>query len=260
MSIPRYDCHLHSYFSPCAKMEMTPENIVKQAKKLQLDGLCITDHLHLDTPIEQYDKLRTQIPQIDTSDLQIWVGCEVNVYSPNKWSIKPEWTEKFDVILASPIHWIEEVEKPANFEQETIIEYICSMIAGAVNCPGVNIISHPFWFPRPEDVQVDMAAVLDTIIDNKKLLPIFEQARKQNTAFEINPKTIEEDIYEQAKKFYRQVLECGLKLSTCSDAHSLEMMDVWAFHEKFIAELGASVDNLWLPIEQLTRISHKVCF
>jgi len=254
MLTPRYDCHLHSYFSPCAKLEMTPENIVKRARELHLDGLCITDHLHHDTPIEQYDKLREQIQRIDTSSLEIWIGCEVNIYSPNSWSIRNEWIEKFDVILASPIHWIDKVEKPVNMEFDTIVEYMCGMISGAINCPGVNIISHPFWFPRPEEVDIDMPAVLKKIIDEKKLVPIFKQAEKQNTAFEINPKTIEEDIYEQAKRFYTQAVEYGVKLSTCSDAHSLEMMDVWAFHEKFADELGVSVDNLWIPIEQLKPI------
>ncbi len=251
MSALRYDCHLHSYMSPCGADEMTPENIIKRAKELELVGLCMTDHLHKDTPIEQFDKLREEFAIIDKQGIDVWIGCEVNVYNPVSWSIKPEWTKYFDVILASPVHWIEDVEKPANLERETVVKYLCDMINGAVNCPGVNIISHPFWIPRPADVEIDVVGVLQTIIDEQLLVPTFRQSSRLNIAFEINPKTIEPEMYKQAIRFCVQALECGVKISRGSDAHKLAVMDVWDFHEEFANELGLTRENLWLPSEEL---------
>ncbi len=253
MPINRYDCHLHSYLSPCSSEEMTPENIVLRAKELNLSGLCVTDHLHAETSLEQYSKLRREFAQVNTDGLDIWIGCEVNVYNPNSWSIKPEWIDRFDVILASPIHWIERVEKPEKFNTEIVIEYMCEMIRGAANCPGVNIIAHPFWFPRIEGVV--LADVLQTIINQQRLVSVFKRAAKGNIAFEINPKAVENDVYEQAKGIYLQAVESGVKLSQCSDAHKLDVMDVWEFHDKFAEELGLSSENFWLPNKelQLTR-------
>ena len=40
----RGDLHIHTLLSPCADLEMTPRNIVKQAKMAGLDIIGITDH------------------------------------------------------------------------------------------------------------------------------------------------------------------------------------------------------------------------
>lgn len=40
----RADLHIHTLLSPCADLEMTPRNIVMQAKKADLDIIGITDH------------------------------------------------------------------------------------------------------------------------------------------------------------------------------------------------------------------------
>lgn len=40
----RADLHIHTLLSPCADLEMTPRNIVLQAKKAGLDIIGITDH------------------------------------------------------------------------------------------------------------------------------------------------------------------------------------------------------------------------
>ncbi|NMA65042.1 MAG: PHP domain-containing protein [Clostridiaceae bacterium] len=38
------DLHIHSLLSPCAEIEMTPKNIILNAKKLGVDIIAITDH------------------------------------------------------------------------------------------------------------------------------------------------------------------------------------------------------------------------
>ena len=38
------DLHIHSVLSPCADLLMTPANIIKQAEKIGLDIIAITDH------------------------------------------------------------------------------------------------------------------------------------------------------------------------------------------------------------------------
>lgn len=46
----RFDIHVHSFLSPCSKLDI--RDIVKHAKTLGLDGVCITDHDSMN--IQQY--------------------------------------------------------------------------------------------------------------------------------------------------------------------------------------------------------------
>ncbi len=258
MNIPKYDCHLHSYLSPCGKEQMTPENIIAQAKKLNLAGLCITDHLHTDTPLDQFDNLRDEFAKLDKQNIDIWIGCEVDILNPHTYTIKNEWTERFDLILASPIHWIDDVRKPDNFESHTLINYLCKMINAAVKCPGVNIVSHPCWLPEIEGTDIDTTHILKTIIDKQLLIPTFKLAKESHIAFEINPKVIkDDDSYEQTKRFYTQIAECGVKISLCSDAHTLSAMDIWHLHEKFTEDIGLTIENLWIPTKELPKDLHS---
>ena len=40
----RGDLHIHTCLSPCAELEMSPKNIVQQAKNIGLDIIAICDH------------------------------------------------------------------------------------------------------------------------------------------------------------------------------------------------------------------------
>lgn len=44
MPVFKADMHIHSVLSPCADLDMSPANIVKQAKAKNLDIVAITDH------------------------------------------------------------------------------------------------------------------------------------------------------------------------------------------------------------------------
>lgn len=44
MNLVRADLHIHTCLSPCADLEMSPENIVKKAIEKNLDMIAITDH------------------------------------------------------------------------------------------------------------------------------------------------------------------------------------------------------------------------
>lgn len=44
MNAYRADLHIHTLLSPCAGLEMTPRNIVRQAREARLDIIGITDH------------------------------------------------------------------------------------------------------------------------------------------------------------------------------------------------------------------------
>lgn len=44
MNTYKADLHIHSVLSPCASLEMSPSNIIEQAKKVKLDIIAVADH------------------------------------------------------------------------------------------------------------------------------------------------------------------------------------------------------------------------
>ncbi len=251
---PRFDCHLHTCYSPCGTDEMTVENILARASELNLRGICLTDHLHSDTPIEQFHKLREEVKEANTFGIDVRVGCEVNVLAENKWSISEGQVDEFDIILAAPIHLIEGVEKPVNFDNDSLAEYWLMMLQSAINCPGANIIVHPVVLPTGDDFGLNQGKIIQKCLNDGSLRPILEQAAEKSIAFELNPKpaNIKELAYKPVQDFYRLCMEYKVKISLGSDAHALDGvrsgMDVWDFHKKFLAEINLSSEGqLYVP-------------
>lgn len=67
----RADLHLHTVLSPCADLEMSPDQIVRLAKKRGIDIIAITDH----NSTRQCDMVRKVA---EGSGLMVINGCEVN--------------------------------------------------------------------------------------------------------------------------------------------------------------------------------------
>jgi predicted metal-dependent phosphoesterase TrpH len=44
MNVYKADLHIHTVLSPCGDLEMSPSNIIRQAKEQKLDIIGITDH------------------------------------------------------------------------------------------------------------------------------------------------------------------------------------------------------------------------
>ncbi|HBL76872.1 MAG: hypothetical protein A2W90_22820 [Bacteroidetes bacterium GWF2_42_66] len=67
----RADLHIHTVLSPCADLDMSPENIVARAKKQKLDIIGITDH-NSTRNVEAVSKVAAR------EDIFVLPGCEIN--------------------------------------------------------------------------------------------------------------------------------------------------------------------------------------
>lgn len=81
----RYDCHIHSALSPCAENDMTPVNIVGQAKLNGLDMIAVSDHNAIDnvpTAMKAGDAFGvTVVPAIEVQTAEdIHVLCLFETY------------------------------------------------------------------------------------------------------------------------------------------------------------------------------------
>ncbi len=67
----RADLHLHTVLSPCADLEMSPDQIISRAKQKGLDIIAITDH----NSTRQCAIVRQMAAD---SGILVLNGCEVN--------------------------------------------------------------------------------------------------------------------------------------------------------------------------------------
>jgi histidinol phosphatase-like PHP family hydrolase len=256
MEFPKYDCHLHTHFSPCGTPEMTAQNIFQRAEEIGLTGLCLTDHLHAFTNFDQFHQLRQEILQADHRNLSVWIGCEVNVLGPGRYSITPEQAKKFDMTVAAPMHWLKEVDKPDSLEESVFAEFIVRMLTAALDCPHVKIIAHPLLMPGDLEIKYDQAKVLKYLIDSPNTTKFLHQARSKNIAIEISPKYIFGPLHDLVVAFYRRCLEENVLLALNSDGHALHMMNIWDRHARFLNILGVTSSNqLWMANNHLPKIS-----
>ncbi len=252
MIYDRYDCHLHTHFSPCGTPEMTPTAIFNEARELKMTGLCLTDHMHADTPFAQFAELRKEMQSADSHGLDVKIGCEVNVLGAGRYTITPQQADEMDMIVAAPLHWNPDTEKPASLDESVFAEFLIYMLTAALDCPGVRIVAHPLLLHSEPGMQYDQAKVMKNVIDSPAIAQFFRKAARRNIGIEISPKPVFDPYRDLMLEFYRRCLEEKAKLALNSDAHALYMMDIWEKHEKFLADLGVtSSEVLWLPAEQL---------
>ena len=86
--IVRNNMHTHTFFSRCAKPEMTLRAMIAEAEKAGLQTLAVTDHSDLDDNIDTYANtviLRTQLSGIDTP-VRVLIGSELSAYGIGKYS------------------------------------------------------------------------------------------------------------------------------------------------------------------------------
>jgi len=67
----RADLHIHTVLSPCADLDMSPENIVANAKKREIDIIGITDH-------NSTRNCEAVVKAASHENISVLLGCEVN--------------------------------------------------------------------------------------------------------------------------------------------------------------------------------------
>jgi predicted metal-dependent phosphoesterase TrpH len=147
----RADLHIHSVLSPCGDLEMSPERIVEEAIRKDLDVIAITDH-----------NSTRQAPEV------MAVGREKGLL----------------VLCGAEVNTREEVHGVALFENEDQVahfqQYLDAHLPDIPNKP--DFFGHQVWVNRKEEIMGEEPRLLWSALD-QSLDEVAEQVRQLKGLF-----------------------------------------------------------------------------
>ena len=213
--------HIHSYLSGCAKSEMTPGNIMANARRLK--EIAIIDHV--DKPGTKRAKriikehglwIKSGVFDSDGHGTSVHLGCETSQVSPGEFSISDEDAVEMDLVAVACNHYhLKYVERP---EDGDLNKHHIKMLFGAIAWQYTDVIVHPFWHHKLKDGH-------KPDYSDEDIADIMYSAKVRNVFFELNPYLICEH-----PEFFRRVVGIGSgygdRFVVGTDAHRLRQIDI----------------------------------
>jgi len=202
------DLHVHSHWSDG---RASLDEMTEKAKSKGLKLIAFTDHTISAPTLDPKDRL--SIDRISArslaiekirgkagQDLIILNGIEVDILPDGRLDFPDEVLAQFDLVVAS-IH----------LKMNQPVEQITRRLISAIRNPYVDIIGHPSGreLPHSSGRELDWPA-------------IFEAARENQTALEINSNPLHLDLDDVRA---RKAAESGVLLALNSDAHQIDAME-----------------------------------
>ncbi len=222
--LSKYNLHVHSYNSSCARIEMTLSRIVKKAKKCDLKVVAITDHYNFRDfdIIGNNNRLKEEISN-DNKEIKILYGAELSAYGVNKFLDPIEVNEKLDYRLYSYNHYhLDFWEHPRDQTPRGYVDHGLQILTSLIKSGRADCIAHPF-IGRFINCLADKTPVTREMRD-RELGDILELGKKHNVAWEINTNAFLADS-EFAKRYWEIGKEVGVTFHMGTDAHRLEDID-----------------------------------
>lgn len=242
------DFHNHSNLSKCSREEMTVSNMLKKFEEFGMEQAGISDHLYPDDKIvERARKVRNEIKK-QRSNVNVFVGVEVDMISPGKLITSPETLKIFDYIMVACSHYQlkDRVVPPMYFDYNTIAQNMFDYMMAATSLEFVDIIVHPFDVRSLKNYREDFSLVeaMDNISDRDFKL-ILKNMKENEIALELNTSLTEEEYAKAMFKFLALGKEAGVKFSLGSDAHWLSCMCGIPLMRDYIKRLQIDEDDIW---------------
>ena len=242
-----FDLHIHTFHSPCGKLEMLLPDIIHTAVQRGITQLGITDHFYPSTDPDIFDDIRSAAADACSkmeNPPEIFFGCEAEVMSPGSTTATPELAAQLDFVMAAATHFQNKgiTDLPADRSDRSIADHFLKMFEYAVSLPWVDTIAHPF-FVVPGICPVEVLYLLQ----DSDLLPAIELAKENNIAMEISRRVFFPGQLEFSVRFYELCKKVGLKFSIGSDAHALVDVGNMQILRPVINTLGLTEKDFWLP-------------
>lgn len=226
-----YDLHIHTEYCGHAP-GMTVTAICKQADRLGLTTIAITDHIFEHSDRVKIEKIRAEAKACQ-GHCRVYVGAEIDVDSDHTdGRLVTETYDGLDHIIAG-FHYVPTVGNYPRGPQdnalaaEAFMEVWESTLMGVVSNPKIHTLAHPGRL---------LAASVDLDVHFDDALGVFEKAAalsaKNNIAWELNELTgyrLGGFWQEQWWQIYHIALEAGVKLVYGSDAHTPESIGMHNF-------------------------------
>ncbi|TYB89338.1 MAG: PHP domain-containing protein [Kosmotoga sp.] len=217
----RADLHIHSVLSPCGSLEMSPANIVREAKNKKLDIIAITDHNSTKNSKALLDLL--------DNDITFFYGMELQTVSETHILAlfdTYDYASEFNSYIYGKLPDIR--NKPEYFgdqvvvdKDENILEMEKKLLAQSVNIDieeAVKKIHRLKGLAIPSHINRDMYGIISQL----GFLP----ENIDFDALEIDERSKFEEVKTQYKNKYPIIKN--------SDAHYLE--DIGTYYTKFYIE------------------------
>lgn len=225
--LARFNLHIHTNFSGCAKEEMSFENIVNTAKKAGLQMIALCDHIYEpeDLPefIENCEKLKKLRDELNP-DIKVLIGGEFSCYGRDKYTLKGIDIDTEYRLYAQNHFHVTGWEQPDVIAPENYKELTKTMLRNLFKDKAADTIAHPLNGKYlTKSTGWDNEAVGRCWTDNE-IGDILTQAYESECAFELNTGAVLADA-PLARRMYNIGKEIGAVFTLGTDAHTLDNVD-----------------------------------
>lgn len=248
------DYHIHTHYVGCANETMTIPAILARCRELGRTSIAITDHRDSDERREQNKLIRDELEQTDPGDLEVFFGCEVNIQSLDCELVideKQKREEGFELVVGG-VHstWFGDGE--ATVMQ--IIERQNDLMCKAAANPVIDVLVHPWWFPRSQfESQLGARFASMSMVPDELTCRLAEICIENDTAVELNTSAVftYELTSDEFKKSYEaymaRFVELGCDIALATDAHGIGKLESVMIGERVIEEIGIPESQVWRP-------------
>ena len=230
---PFADLHIHTPLSRCCRDErQTPGNVIGELAAAGVRRIAFTDHVWLNPAVVPGRFYRTQrsdqaIRILKTAmhtgvwPLEVLVGCEADMISPDVIGITPQSSLAFDLVLLASSHFqLDGVALPPEKTPVGVARHMKRFFLAAVRAGVADILAHPlipFGFMEQAD------RILD-IYSDAELFDMLAEAARRGAAIEINGGVLAEWRNrslrrESLLRVFLIAKSAGCRFTCGSDAH-----------------------------------------
>ena len=246
--IPRFNMHVHTWRSACAKPEMVLEDIDREAVSAGLRYVGLSDHIDRFEDNERPALNRTDLLEGEW-DVEFLVGCEATVLSPDHMAVTDDVARGLDYVMVSANHYhLSSVENPRQRNGPAYAAHYLKMLEGILNWGLADIVAHPFLHSKIGKI-MDPLDVLE-YYDWDGMEGLITKAGENGLSFEIKP-----GYGEAAPEFFSElVLVCrrhGVRFSLGADSHRLAEVAYPSGFPEELDKIGVRQSDLIDPRDYL---------
>jgi histidinol phosphatase-like PHP family hydrolase len=236
-----YDFHIHTEYCGHAE-DMTVEAICRQADRLGLRCIAITDHIYGPGEEAALWEIRRRVRQARPR-CRVIIGAEIDVdgdFDDGRLVIHD--VSDLDYVIAG-FHYVPTLghyprsPDDRRMDTEQFLRLWEKTLLGIVSNPAIDTLAHPGRL---------LASCIDLDAHFDYALAVFKEAAvlsaRSQIAWEINELTgrrLPPVLYRQWVKIYQIALEAGVRLIYGSDAHDPDSIGICTFSETILQHLPA---------------------
>lgn len=231
--LARWNLHLHTNFSRCAKPEMKAKDIVKAADKAGLEMIALTDHNYPHKKNQlapQKIELEKQLEKVEHK-VKVLIGAELSSYGIGKFADDIETDNSLDYRLYTTNHYHQDYwEHPEIKTPRSYAEHMLAIMDKVIDSGRADCFAHPFMAGYIHEFE-DFHDVTRAFTDNE-IGDIMEKANRHEIAWELNVPAVFGDP-EFFHRYFQIGKEIGVVFNMGTDGHALCNVDTKQFVERF---------------------------